>query len=141
MTNPSPIPLGEYRGFEMTLHFDTLYKNYVIDLKGELSYSVVLSADELGNIIRLDNALDKVQSRLEKTERDLVNTEKQFETAKMEVQKAFPQEEELTQKQERLAELDRLLDLDKVQNEIVSGEVMSENEQVKEQKAKEVMER
>ena len=52
----------------------------------------------------------------------LENTRVQLENAKAEVQKPFPQEEELAAKTARLNELNALLNLDKKENELVDGE-------------------
>ena len=122
MTNYDPIPLGEYRGFQTELSFDTFSKEYKVKLKGELGYPVVRGTDTYGNITRLDNTLDGLPKRLEMNEQELENTKKQFETAKVDVQRPFPQEEELTTKTTRLNELNALLNVDKRENEIVGGE-------------------
>ena len=122
MTSPDPVPLGEYRGFQTELSFDTFSKEYKVKLKGELGYSVSLSTDTYGNITRLDNALEGLPKRLQMNEQELENTKKQFETAKIDVQKPFNQEEELQTKTARLNELNALLNVDKRENEIVGGE-------------------
>ena len=120
MTNPEPIPLGEYRGFTMELYFEA--REYKVRLKGELGYPVTLGTDTFGNITRLDNALEGLPKRLEMNEMELDNIKKQFETAKVDVERAFPQEEELKAKTDRLNELNALLNVDKRENEIVGGE-------------------
>jgi len=122
MTSPDPIPLGEYRGFQTELSFDTFSKEYVIKLKGELGCFVSLGTDTFGNITRLDNALEGLPKRLETNEQELDNVKKQFETAKVDVEKPFNQEEELKTKTARLNELNALLNVDKRENEIVGGE-------------------
>ena len=122
MTSPDPIPLGEYRGFQTELSFDTFEKEYKVKLKGELGYSVSLGTDTFGNITRLDNALEGLVKRLEINEQELDNVKKQFETAKVDVEKPFNQEEELKTKTARLNELNALLNVDKRENEIVGGE-------------------
>lgn len=122
MTNPDPIPLGEYRGFQMELFFDTFGKEYKVKLKGELGYPVTLGTDTFGNITRFDNALEGLPKRLEINEQELENTQKQFETAKIDVCRPFNQEEELQTKTARLNELNALLNVDKRENEIVGGE-------------------
>ena len=122
MTSPDPVPLGEYRGFQTELSFDTFSKEYVIKLKGELGYFVSLGTDTFGNITRLDNALEGLPKRLETNEQELDNVKKQFETAKVNVEKPFNQEEELKTKTARLSELNALLNVDKRENEIVGGE-------------------
>ena len=120
MTNPEPIPLGEYRGFTMELYFEA--REYKVRLKGELGYPVTLGTDTFGNITRLDNALEGLPKRLEMNEMELDNIKKQFETAKVDVERPFPQEEELKAKTDRLNELNALLNVDKRENEIVGGE-------------------
>ncbi len=120
MTNPEPIPLGEYRGFSMELYFEA--REYKVRLKGELGYPVTLGTDTFGNITRLDNALEGLPKRLEMNEMELDNIKKQFETAKVDVERPFPQEEELKAKTDRLNELNALLNVDKRENEIVGGE-------------------
>ena len=120
MTNPEPIPLGEYRGFTMELYFEA--REYKVRLKGELGYPVTLGTDTFGNITRLDNALEGLPKRLEMNEMELDNIKKQFETAKVDVERLFPQEEELKAKTDRLNELNALLNVDKRENEIVGGE-------------------
>ena len=122
MTSPDPIPLGEYRGFQMELYFETFSKEYKVKLKGELGYPVTLGTDTFGNITRFDNALEGLPKRLEINEQELENTKKQFETAKVDVCKPFNQEEELQTKTARLNELNALLNVDKCENEIVGGE-------------------
>ena len=122
MTSPDPIPLGEYRGFQTELSFDTFEKEYKVKLKGELGYAVSLGTDTFGNITRLDNALEGLPKRLEINEQELENVKTQFETAKVDVEKPFNQEEELKTKTARLNELNALLNVDKRENEIVGGE-------------------
>ncbi len=120
MTNPESIPIGEYRGFTMELYFEA--REYKVRLKGELGYPVTLGTDTFGNITRLDNALEGLPKRLEMNEMELDNLKKQFETAKVDVERPFPQEEELKAKTDRLSELNALLNVDKRENEIVGGE-------------------
>ena len=122
MNSPEPIPLGKYRGFETELLFNTAERNYEIRLKGATSRNVPLGDDAHGNIIRLDNGIDRFAESLSLAENDLENTKNQLETAKKEVQKPFIQEEELRTKLARLDELNILLNMDKRDNEIVGGE-------------------
>ena len=122
MNSPDPIPLGKYRGFETELLFNTAERNYEVRLKGETSRNVSLGDDAHGNIIRLDNGIERFAESLSLAENDLENTKNQLETAKKEVQKPFIQEEELKTKLARLDELNILLNMDKRENEIVGGE-------------------
>ena len=122
MNNPDAIPLGEYRGFQMELYFDTVQRNYVVKLKGETSRDVPLGDDAHGNIVRIDNGIERFEETLADTKNSLENTEKQFETAKQEIEKPFAKEKELRAKTARLDELNILLNMDKKENEIVGGE-------------------
>ena len=122
MNSPDAIPLGEYRGFQMELYFDTVQRNYVVKLKGETSRDVPLGDDAHGNIVRIDNGIERFEEALADTKNSLENTEKQFETAKQEIEKPFAKEEDLRAKTARLDELNILLNMDKKENEIVGGE-------------------
>lgn len=122
MNSPDAIPLGKYRGFQMELYFDTVQRNYVVKLKGETSRDVPLGDDAHGNIVRIDNGIERFEEALADTKNSLENTEKQFETAKQEIEKPFAKEEELRAKTARLDELNILLNMDKKENEIVGGE-------------------
>lgn len=122
MTSPEPIPIGQYRGFDMELSFDTFSREYKITLIHQLRHTVTLGTDIFGNIQRLDNTLGAFEERMAACTEQLENTRVQLENAKAEVQKPFPQEEELAAKTARLNELNALLNLDKSENEIVDGE-------------------
>ena len=122
MTSPDPIPIGQYRGFDMELSFDTFSREYKITLIHQLRHTVTLGTDIFGNIQRLDNTLSSFEERMTACANQLENTRVQLENAKAEVQKPFPQEEELAAKTARLNELNALLNLDKKENEIVDGE-------------------
>ena len=121
MTSPDPVPLGKYRGSELELSFDTFEKAYQVKIKGSLSRSVSLGTDAIGNITRIDNAIEKIPERLEAKNRELSTLEQQFATAKAEVEKPFDKEEELTEKTNRLNVLNGLLNVDKRENELVDG--------------------
>lgn len=121
-TTSEPTPLGEYRGFKMELEFDTFERAYAVKLKGHFTHSVTLGTDVYGNITRIDNAVDNIETRLHKAEEQLKNTKAQLETAKVEVEKPFAQEDELKQKMTRLTELNALLDMDKGDTPVVGGE-------------------
>ena len=107
-----PVPLGEYRGFQMELSFDSFRHEFDIVLKGAMSHRVALGTDARGNITRLDNALASVPDRLEKAKEQLSNLYNQQEATKSELGKPFSQEAELTAKSQRLAELDTALNME-----------------------------
>ena len=121
MTSPDPIPLGKYRGFDLELSFEPFEKAYQVKIKGSLSRSVSLGTDAIGNITRIDNAIEKLPERLEAKKQELSTLEQQFATAKAEVEKPFDKEEELTEKTNRLNVLNGLLNVDKRENELVDG--------------------
>lgn len=128
MTSPDPKPIGSYRGFTMELSFDSFSKEYVLTLVGSLRHSTPLGADIFGNITRLDNLIASMPERLSACEERLADTKTQLENAKAEVERPFPQEQELSEKTARLAELNALLDMDHTENEIVGNELEEDNE-------------
>ena len=121
MTSPDPVPLGKYRGFDLELSFEPFEKAYQVKIKGSLSRSISLGTDAIGNITRIDNAIEKISERLEGKKQELSTLEQQFDTAKAEVEKPFDKEEELTEKTNRLNVLNGLLNVDKRENELVDG--------------------
>ena len=109
--------VGSYRGFELSLRFDTFHKEHQALLKGKLKYPVSLGSDPHGNIVRLDNALSSFADRITAAENELDTLKQQQAAAQVEVAKPFPQEEELAQKSARLAELNAQLDVDEKHHE------------------------
>ena len=132
MTNPAPVHLGAYRGFPMSLCFDSISREYKIILTGELQHTVSLGSDVFGNIQRLDNALDGLPERIKTCEEQLTNTRTQLENAKEDVKKPFPQDDDLQKKSKRLDELNIMLNMDKRENEIANGEASGESQDSKE---------
>jgi len=119
MTNPEPIEIGEYKGFKMMLSFDTMDRKFYMGMKNNISYKVELGSDPSGNITRIDNVLNSIESKLSNTENNLEDTKKNYENAKLEIEKPFPQEEELKAKSKRLDELNIKLNLNEKDKEIV----------------------
>lgn len=105
--------IGEYRNFDLSIKYDSFFNKYNFILKGKGEYRGELGTDEIGNITRMDNVLDKLPERLENIISKLKDTEEQFQTAKIEIQKTFPQAELLKDKTLRLAEVNNLLDMGK----------------------------
>ena len=112
LPNAEEKVIGSYRGFELSLRFDTFRSEYQAILKGQRRYPVALGTDPLGNIIRLDNSLNNFPERINSAENELATLHQQQAAAQIEVEKPFPQEEELTEKSARLAELNAQLDVD-----------------------------
>ena len=105
LPNAEEKVIGSYRGFELSLRFDTFRSEYLALLKGQRKYTVPLGTDPLGNIIRLDNSLNNFPERITAAENELATLHQQQAAAQIEVEKPFPQEEELAEKSARLAEL------------------------------------
>ena len=117
LPNAEEKVIGSYRGFELSLRFDTFRSEYQAILKGERRYPVALGTDPLGNIIRLDNSLNNFPERINSAENELATLHQQQAAAQIEVEKPFPQEEELAKKSARLAELNAQLDVDEKNHE------------------------
>lgn len=123
MTSEEPVNIGDYRGFSMELSFDSFQKLFYVTLVGCLSHKVELGIDVFGNIQRIDNALDGFEKRLETEKEKLANTNTQYETAKVEAKRAFPQEAELQEKTKRLAAVEALLKMDKKDDNVIDTDV------------------
>ena len=127
LPNAEEKVIGSYRGFELSLRFDTFRSEYQAILKGQRRYPVALGTDPLGNIIRLDNSLNNFPERITAAENELDTLHQQQAAAQIEVEKPFPQEEELAEKSARLAELNAQLDVDEKSHEPEQDEEEQEN--------------
>ena len=107
-----PVPIGTYRGFQMSLTLEDFGKDYVLTLKGQMTHRVTLGKDARGNLTRIDNVLNAMPDRLQNVRNTLDAMTAQMEAAKAELGKPFPQEEELRVKSARLAELNAELNID-----------------------------
>ena len=128
LPNAEEKVIGSYRGFELSLRFDTFRSEYQALLKGQRKYTVPLGTDPLGNIIRLDNSLNNFPERITAAENELATLHQQQAAAQIEVEKPFPQEEELAEKSARLAELNAQLDVDEKSHEPEQDEEEQEDE-------------
>ena len=128
LPNAEEKVIGSYRGFELSLRFDTFRTEYQALLKGQRKYTVPLGTDPLGNIIRLDNSLNNFPERITAAENELDTLHQQQAAAQIEVEKPFPQEEELAEKSARLAELNAQLDVDEKSHEPEQDEEEQEDE-------------
>lgn len=127
ITDESKI-IGEYKGFEMELKFSSFFKEYNLILRKNSVVSINLGTSELGNITRIDNALNNIPALLIKSEEELIITKEQLEKAKEEFGKPFIQEEELKNKTKRLNEVNTLLNMNEKTRELIDDE----NEEIKE---------
>lgn len=129
MQDPSAKTIGSYRGFSMTLLFDTFSKDYKLTLQGECQHTIYLGSDVYGNLTRIDNGLENMQSRLASVKHELEDARKQFENAKIEVLKPFAQAEVLESKSARLAELNSLLNMDERVDTVMDDQEQEEQHQ------------
>ena len=111
-TTPETAQLGSYRGFSMSLEFDSVQKQFVLKLKRTRIYSLPLGHDVFGNLQRIDNGLESIEKLLEDRQHTLSSLQVRLETAKEEVQNPFPREQELAEKSARLQALNALLNMD-----------------------------
>ena len=137
-TSPEAKEIGSHRGFALLLSFDTMSKVFRMTLRGSLSHTIELGSDIHGNIQRMENILEAFPVRLSACEKVLVTLKEQMENAKSEVEKPFAQEQELSEKTARLAELDALLNIDKRENDVLDAEPEHQDERTQ---AKEEIER
>jgi len=113
----APAVIGEYAGFKMAVSFDAFNHKFVMNLKGQLSHNLEVGSDPIGNIARINHALESMPKQLMEAQTKLETVEHQLETAKVEVTKPFAQEAELAEKLERLSALNALLNMDEKGND------------------------
>lgn len=118
------IDIGSYKGFDMSISYDSFSNEFHLDLQREMTYQVTLGTSEIGNIIRIDNTLEAIEKNLERSRAQLVTLNEQFETAKSQLGVPFPQEQELNEKMARLAELNAALNID--ENEAENASIAAE---------------
>ena len=109
MNSSDPIAIGKYRGFDMELQLNLTTHFYEVLLKSATTQKVSLGDDPNGNITRIDNAIGRIPDHIENAKAELKNIQTQYETAKIEVQKPFAQEEELKAKTKRQIEVEKLI--------------------------------
>lgn len=123
--------IGEYHGFALSSEYNFLSNTYTMTIKGKCSYKIEFGKDTLGNIQRIHNALSAIEKKLADTEQNLETVQQQLKTAQKEVQKPFPKEAELSEKMERLAELNAMLNMDEKGGEnLLADEGIGENPEV-----------
>ena len=122
MKSPYPVEIGEFCGFKIEISFDSFSRGFIVDLKSNLSHPTLLGESNSGNIIRIENLLSNLETKLEGKKTELENVKIQYENAKNEIKRPFPREEELQEKTKRLNELNVLLNLNEKTNEIIDDE-------------------
>lgn len=114
--------VGEYRGFNMEISFDSFSKNIKLKLKNKFSYSIDLGTDINGNITRINNCLDNIAKDIPHERELLDNTYFQLENAKQESQKEFPKEQELQEMLRKLEEINAELKINENEHEMLGDE-------------------
>ncbi len=129
MLTPEAMQIGTYRGLTLELSFDSFSQEYRLTMIGQLRHVVTLGTDVFGNIQRMDNLLESLPLKEQACREKLSDLHNQLETAKVEVLKPFPREEELQTKLARLEELNALLNMDKREPEVVAETEAPDNSQ------------
>ena len=129
MLTPEAMQIGSYRGLTLELSFDSFSQEYCLTMIGQLRHVVTLGTDVFGNIQRMDNLLESLPLKEQACREELSDLHNQLETAKVEVLKPFPREEELQTKLARLEELNALLNMDKREPEVVAETEAPDNSQ------------
>lgn len=112
--NESKI-IGQYRNMDLEVSYNFFTNEHNFSLNGAAKHSGELGTSADGNIIRLDNAIEKMPEKLNRLEEKLISTKEQLENAKEELKKPFEKADELKTKVLRLAELNKLLDMGEVE--------------------------
>ena len=120
--------VGDYLGFKLNVTFDSFNNKFVMNVKGAMSHPMEVGTDPLGNITRINNALEAMPAQLEETQTKLSTVEHQLETAKAEVNKPFAQEAERSEKLDRLTALNALLNMDEKGNDAIEMDDETETE-------------
>ena len=129
MLTPEAMQIGSYRGLTLELSFDSFSQEYRLTMIGQLRHVATLGTDVFGNIQRMDNLLESLPLKEQACREKLSDLHNQLETAKVEVLKPFPREEELQTKLARLEELNALLNMDKREPEVVAETEAPDNSQ------------
>ena len=108
------VPVGEYRGFQVAVLFDSFSQTYRATLSREGTYHLDLGTD---NFTRMDNVLDKMESLVTERVGRLNEHKKQLKEVTDQIGKPFPKEAEFQAKTARLAVLNAELDTEGRKNE------------------------
>lgn len=102
------VNIGEFRGFPMTLYIEN--GSFKVALKNTLTYTAELENNIMGNIVRINNALENMPKTVQNLQNRLENLTEEQTAAKAEVDTPFPKEQEYKEKSQRLTQLNIELD-------------------------------
>ena len=94
--------IGNYKGFDFLVNYDTFDNKFIFKLQKNHSYSINLSTDYYGNFTRIDNKLNSIEELLNNFKNKLQETKNQLIQAKQDVNRPFYKEDLLKEKTERL---------------------------------------
>jgi len=97
--------IGEYRGFKMSVYMEQTFGKVFLNLQGASTYNIELGTSELGNLTRIENAINDIPKKLEEVKGQLANYQNQIKVTAEELKKTFPYADELKEKSARLAQL------------------------------------
>lgn len=126
LSSREEIPVGIYKDFNLSLVLPYLSYQPHLVVKGNLKYSFELGQSNHGNIIKLENLLNKLDDRRDRIETNIEKINNDFINAEKEVKKVFPQEDLLNEKILRQEELNNLLDMNMKLDDIIEGEIEEE---------------
>ena len=118
--------LGKFKGFEILVEKNHIGVNYLI-LRGRTEYKAELSTSPVGNMVKLENVIGEMRGVKESLEQKVEQYQRDMEQSKLEFEKPFAQEAELSEKTARLNELNVELDLE---NRQVADADLSEEEKL-----------
>ena len=119
---------AEYKGFKLEVKFDSFTKTYKLYLKNNATYFVELGESATGNIARINNIINDINFRINCIEKELISAKSNLENAKLELEKPFLQEQELKEKLARLKKLNKKLNLEEKNHDILDEEDSEEIE-------------
>ena len=129
--NWKPTDIGKYKGFKLQLGYDQYWDKINLHITGNYKYEIELKDSSIGNLIRIENALEAIEPKIQSSQNQLVQLRQDLETAKAEYEKPWRFEEEYKAKLARQAELNTELDLNK-QDEVIGDETSVEKGGVEE---------
>jgi len=114
--------VGIFNGFDLLILKNNFFGQQKMMLHAEQKYEVEFGDSAHGNMVRLDNLLEGLEKRIEQTESQIDENERNMSQSKEEWEKAFKYEGVLAQKLKRQFELNAELDMDKEDGGMVVDE-------------------
>ena len=114
--------LGQYKGFLLLIEKNFLGVSYLV-LQGKTEYKAELSTSPIGNMVKIENLFNNIQTNEEFLLQKIEQYENDLEASKIQFEKPFEYEQELKTKLARQYELNAELDLEnkKVADLDISG--------------------